>query len=120
MSNSDDTIAADHGAASKLVPSTLAFLFADVFESGDPKLRTATWSDLGHAGKTIRSVIADQNIDVSDPEVSVRIYTINFAHRSAAFVDISYPGGDTAPDPFRFVYFVSSGKYIGFTGEVAT
>jgi hypothetical protein len=121
MRHIEDEGSADATSASEVSASRLAFLFANVAEAGDATFSSATWSDLGNAGTAIRSVIADQNIDLTDPEVGVTIYTIKYdANRSAAFVDVSYSGGGTAPDPFRFVYFVSSGKYIGFAGDVAS
>lgn len=100
--------------------SELAFLFADIVSTEHPVFKKITWSALGSAADEIKAGIADQNIDLEEPEMSVDIYAIQSQKQSAAVVDVNYGGGGTGPDPFRFVYFVSDGKYIGKAGFVAS
>jgi hypothetical protein len=103
-----------------LSPSRLAFLLADIAEARTKSFRKITWHDLGATAGEIQKAIADQNIDLNDPEVSTELYAISYGSSSAAFVDVSYGGGGEAPEPFRFIHVVSDGEYIGSAGDVAS
>lgn len=105
--------------AAVLSLSDLAFIIADI-ATGPTRIKKADWNDLGDAADAIRAEIADQNIDLEEPEVVCDIYLIAYEDHKTMVVDLNYGGGGTGPDPFRFVYFVIDGRYAGYAGDVAS
>jgi hypothetical protein len=104
----------------ELSVSDLAFMLANFAGAAAVKFARITWSELGSAARDVKRAIADQNIDLNEPEVEVSIYSGQLAEQRIGIVDLNYGGGGTGPDPFRFVYFVVDGQFIGKAGMVAS
>jgi hypothetical protein len=106
--------------ATELSADELAFLLSDIAEAKKTLIKETNWEALGPASGEIKKTIADQNINLKDPEVSVTIRAINYDENTLAVVDVASGGGGEAPDPFRYVYFVRNGKYVGYAGSTAS
>ena len=101
-----------------VAPADSAFLVSDIANAAQPITSTATWEQIGAAGEAIKKDLAAMNIDLSAQDLTVTIRTVRFDKNTAAFVDVVGDGGDAGPDPFRFVFVVSNGDYLGNAGLV--
>ena len=100
--------------------SELAFILANIASASAVKFAKISWRELGSAAKEVKRAIADQNVDLTEPEMVVDIYSTQLEGREIGIVDLNYGGGGRGPDPFRFVYVVADGQFIGKAGEVAS
>jgi hypothetical protein len=100
-------------------PSEFAFqigsLLANIAGDRKPTFTSVKWADLGTAEADVRKAIGDSNIDLGNNETD--IFLIQIGIGKDFVVDISSSGGE-APDPFRVIYFVIDGKYVGNVSDV--